>query len=297
MGSVETHHRRRKLCCQNFDRTAGRASVRKSGAAVAAFVWASVLAVSLERSSGAKQYSVNLTRANWVEATTSKTVFIKYATSWCEECKKIETHWQKLAKMYKDDPTIIIGDVNCELRTAKKMCRGLEMYPTIKYGDPDYMFTYYGSLDLANFTAMVHHALEECSPSNIDKCGQLEQDVIEDYMEMDMDELTKKVKGGEKTLGEAYDDFEKEMSRLGKEQKVVQKEVLRLKGAGAMSGQKNVQDWRSVKDLAFRHKAEKEYKEASQLLNSRIESVEKAGYALARKVWRHRQKVQDQEEL
>jgi len=81
-----------------------------------------------------------------------KHVFIWYYAPWCKTCKALKPVWDKLATMYKDEPSIVIAKMDA----TKNEARGVHVkkYPTIYYykaGDKPRHEEYEGLMEADSF--------------------------------------------------------------------------------------------------------------------------------------------------
>ena len=85
-----------------------------------------------------------------------KHVLIWYYAPWCKTCKALKPVWEKLANMYKDEPSIIVAKMDA----TKNEARGVHVkkYPTIYYykaGDKPRHEEYEGLLEADSFAAFL----------------------------------------------------------------------------------------------------------------------------------------------
>lgn len=123
--------------------------------------------------------------------------------------------WDKLIEEFKDSPTSLVADVDCTA-AGQDLCqtKGVQGYPTIKYGDPTDLQDYQGGRDFDSLKKFASENLgPSCSPANLDLCtgqdGEKVKKQYQKYMEMSADRLQAKITKLES-------DFERELPAMKK---------------------------------------------------------------------------------
>jgi len=124
--------------------------------------------------------------------------------------------WDKLMKKYKDHESILVGDVDCTHPGSKDLCEtfGVKGYPTIKHGDPLALEDYSGGRTYKDLEKFASTLKPGCSPANIDLCDDEKKKEIEDLNAMELSELKKEIKEGEKKIEAADKLFKDEVEKL-----------------------------------------------------------------------------------
>ena len=93
--------------------------------------------------------AVELTLDNYAELTAGKSVLLKLYAPWCTHCKAIKPAWDALMKQYEGHADVLVGESDCTA-AGKTLCEDLQVqvYPTLKYGDPTSLTDYQGARDL-----------------------------------------------------------------------------------------------------------------------------------------------------
>lgn len=154
--------------------------------------------------------SVLLDDTNWVEETvTKKLMFVKFFAPWCGHCKAMAADWEQLAEVMAEElPEILVADVDCSGDTSEKVCAAhqIEGFPTLKYGDPDFLEIYSGSNEFEELYvfATSPNLKASCSPKHLDECTEEEKVKLEEILAMTIDEL----KAAVKALNSKFEEME-----------------------------------------------------------------------------------------
>merc|ERR1711862_789845 len=156
--------------------------------------------------------AMELSPANWDEATAGKSVFLKFYAPWCGHCKKLAPDWQKLMDDFKDSPTSLIAEVDCTAG-GQPLCEKNEVqgYPTLKYGEPGDLKDYNGGRTYDDLKKFAEENLgPTCGPGeNLELCDAEMKAKIEGYVKMSAGKLDGKIR-------KAVKDFEIEMPVMKK---------------------------------------------------------------------------------
>jgi thiol-disulfide isomerase/thioredoxin len=131
------------------------------------------------------KHSLVLTKDTFFEQTAGKTVFIKFYTPGCDECKEFDPIWEQVAAKWADHPQAIIGEVDCALDgESKDWCTNdldLVEYPTLKYGDTNvggmWLRTYEMNRTFPIMYNFTNRTLHEsfCTPGNLGACTPIQK--------------------------------------------------------------------------------------------------------------------------
>jgi len=80
-------------------------------------------------------------------------IFIWFYAPWCKTCKAMKPAWEKLATLYKDEPSIVIAKMDATKNEAKGV--HVKSFPTVYYykaGDKPRHEQYEGLLEVDSFT-------------------------------------------------------------------------------------------------------------------------------------------------
>tara|TARA_Y100000996_G_C22513311_1_gene639348 strand:+ start:233 stop:892 length:660 start_codon:yes stop_codon:yes gene_type:complete len=201
--------------------------------------------------------AIELTPDTWGEKTAGKTVFVKFFAPWCGHCKKMKPAWDNLMKEYENHDSILVADVDC-IGAGKDLCSevGVKGFPTVKHGDPSALEDYQGGRDEDSLKAFAKTLKPSCSLSNKDVCDSDELKTLEEYYEMSVEDLEKKVQEGTDALAKIESDFKSEIEKLQAQYQALvstkesQEKDVKTSGLGAYQ-----------KVLAFKQAEEKEKKD------------------------------------
>jgi len=160
--------------------------------------------------------AIELTPANYDDATAGKVVLIKIFAPWCGHRKKMKPDWDKLMEEYKDSETQLIADADCTA-DAKPICdqNGVKGFPTLKYGNPNDLQDYQGARTYDALKKFIDNELKPtCSPNNLDLCDDDKKKEIESLMGLDDAALDAKIAEEEKKIEEAEKTFKAGVEEL-----------------------------------------------------------------------------------
>ncbi|CAD7956635.1 unnamed protein product [Amoebophrya sp. A120] len=144
-----------------------------------------VVAASAALASLASADSVaHLTQANFEKEAmkSGKGALIKFFAPWCGHCKALRPAWDKLADDFKNDPSVLIADVDCTVEDS--VCQRFDVrgYPTLKYYNAESGVTlqdYQGGRDGDSLTKFVKEKLaSQCSVKEQKECSDKEKTFI-----------------------------------------------------------------------------------------------------------------------
>jgi len=150
--------------------------------------------------------------------------------------------WDKLMKEFKDDPNVLIADVDCTAG-GKDLCEtiGVQGYPSIKHGDPNNLEEYEGGRDLKALTTFAKENLgPSCGPNNLDLCDDEKKGMVKKFMALSASELDKQVSSKETEMKAAEKELEDLMKGLqaqyeeGQKNKDDKKKEIKESGLGLM---------------------------------------------------------------
>jgi thiol-disulfide isomerase/thioredoxin len=132
-----------------------------------------------------KKHSLVLTKETFFEQTEGKTVFIKFYTPGCDECKEFDPIWEQVAAKWANHPQALVGEVDCALDgESKDWCANdldLVEYPTLKYGDTKvggmWLRTYEMNRTFPIMFNFTNRTLHEpfCTPGNLGACTPIQK--------------------------------------------------------------------------------------------------------------------------
>ncbi|KAL3805373.1 hypothetical protein HJC23_009080 [Cyclotella cryptica] len=160
---------------------------------------------------------VELTPDNWEAETTGKTVFIKFFAPWCGHCKAMAPDWEKLMADFEGSATQLVAEFDCTADGHQAMCEeyGVQGFPTLKYGDPSDLQDYQGPRQYEELKAFADENLKPvCSVANIDLCEGEKKEMIEKFLKMSEDDLTKLIEAEDEKIASAQANFEAELETL-----------------------------------------------------------------------------------
>lgn len=180
--------------------------------------------------------------------------------------------WDKLMKKYKDHESILIADVDCTA-AGKDLCStvGVKGYPTLKHGDPSALEDYSGGRTYKDLEKFASTLKPGCSPANIDLCDDEKKKEIDDLNAMELSELKKEIKEGEKEIAAADKLFKDEVEKLQAQYKKLMQDkddaVEKIKAAGlglkksVLAARKKANKAKKKAEREARKKAKKEKKD------------------------------------
>ncbi len=125
--------------------------------------------------------------------------------------------FEKLAAAHEGDSSKLIAEVDCTDPKSEALCQenGVQGFPSLKYGDPSSLADYQGGRDFQSMHGFVLSDVKvSCSPFNVDLCSDEEKKMIGDVMELDDEEIAKKVEEAESLMKEADEELEKGIEGL-----------------------------------------------------------------------------------
>jgi len=152
----------------------------------------------------------------------------------CEYSKALKPDWEKLAEVWSGDENTLIAEVDCNDDAAQFLCYHEEIqgYPTLKYGNPKALLTYFGeSLSYDDLAAFAKANLKPvCGLNNMDLCLEEKKALIESLMAMSKEELEQNIEN-DRLDKKLFDEmFNKEAERLSREyEELIQAKEDRLK--------------------------------------------------------------------
>mmetsp|Transcript_42632 Transcript_42632/g.92901 ORF Transcript_42632/g.92901 Transcript_42632/m.92901 type:complete len:216 (+) Transcript_42632:69-716(+) len=186
----------------------------------------------------AQSYALDLSEANWEDATAGKTVFVKFFAPWCGHCKAMAPAWDELMAEYKDHASIVVGRVDCTA-DGKALCEevGVEGFPTLKHGDPANLEDYEGGRELEDLREFAAANLgPRCSPLNLDLCDAEKKALIGQYMDMPLDKLTAEIGEKEGQIKAAEEEQEALLKSLQEQYEAEEQRVAGIKKSIKESG-------------------------------------------------------------
>lgn len=139
----------------------------------------------------------------------------------------MKPRWDRLEKEYENHESLLIGAVDCTSDDGKNLCKKHEIkgFPTLKFGDPNYMEIYRGKRDYESLKAHIQLELVvACSPGRLDLCTPQQKVFLDKYMEMGADEF-------EEVIDEAYSELIDEEEDFEERAKIVNRACRNLKNS------------------------------------------------------------------
>jgi len=158
---------------------------------------------------------VDLGPESFAEKSEGKSVFVMFRAPWCGHCKAMKPTWDDLEKEYADSKTALVGHVDCTVHTDFCGKKGVQGYPTIKYGDADDLADYQGGRELADLQKFAKESLKpSCGPRNTEVCNAEQKKKLEDTTNLSDEDLEAGIKGHEEALQKVDKDFETGVKEL-----------------------------------------------------------------------------------
>ena len=162
--------------------------------------------------------AVELTKDSWDEATSGKTVFVKFFAPWCGHCKKMKPDWDKLMKEFEGSSEVLIADVDCTAGGKAKCDEvGVRGFPTLKYGNPDDLQDYTGGRSYSEISKFAKGLGPQCGPANKDLCDDAKKKLIDEYMAMESSKRETMIKEKETEVEKLESDFKTFVEGLQKQ--------------------------------------------------------------------------------
>eukprot|EP00588_Corethron_pennatum_P009393 CAMPEP_0194278714 /NCGR_PEP_ID=MMETSP0169-20130528/11909_1 /TAXON_ID=218684 /ORGANISM="Corethron pennatum, Strain L29A3" /LENGTH=153 /DNA_ID=CAMNT_0039022971 /DNA_START=220 /DNA_END=681 /DNA_ORIENTATION=+ len=142
------------------------------------------------------------------------------------------------------NPTVLVGEIDCDDENDLCEDHDIEGFPTIKWGSPDALNDYNLDMETDDMVKFVKNMKPQCSISNIDLCDDEKKAFIESMSALSFEEINEKVTDIEKQIKGMEDDFElglegieNDYEQLDKEH---QKTLKSIKDAGNVALAKSV---------------------------------------------------------
>eukprot|EP00584_Thalassiosira_punctigera_P009036 CAMPEP_0172529854 /NCGR_PEP_ID=MMETSP1067-20121228/3809_1 /TAXON_ID=265564 ORGANISM="Thalassiosira punctigera, Strain Tpunct2005C2" /NCGR_SAMPLE_ID=MMETSP1067 /ASSEMBLY_ACC=CAM_ASM_000444 /LENGTH=337 /DNA_ID=CAMNT_0013313977 /DNA_START=29 /DNA_END=1042 /DNA_ORIENTATION=+ len=184
--------------------------------------------------------AVELSSANWDDATSGKAVLLKFFAPWCHHCQEMKPDWDRLERTYSGNAGLLVAEVDCTGH-GFSLCTEYEVrsYPAIKYGDPTDLRHYAGKRDFDSLKKFAdENVVPACGVFSILACDDEERAVIEAYLQKSTHQLKQEVKMME-FQKRRVDEAVEEMWKAGREKAVefeLMKQVLASRAAKPEEG-------------------------------------------------------------
>eukprot|EP00804_Cyclotella_cryptica_P015139 CCRYP_000696-RB/>CCRYP_000696-RB protein AED:0.01 eAED:0.01 QI:378/1/1/1/1/1/2/206/171 len=125
--------------------------------------------------------------------------------------------WEKLMADFEGSATQLVAEFDCTADGHQAMCEeyGVQGFPTLKYGDPSDLQDYQGPRQYEELKAFADENLKPvCSVANIDLCEGEKKEMIEKFLKMSEDDLTKLIEAEDEKIASAQANFEAELETL-----------------------------------------------------------------------------------
>lgn len=115
--------------------------------------------------------SMTITPETWEDLSVDKTVFLRFVSSTCTHCARMQGDWDKLVDEFKSSSEVVVAQINCG-GSHKDFCRDRRVmaYPTIKYGHKGHLEPYGGSQDIYGMRKFVKKLKRPCNPDTLKGC-------------------------------------------------------------------------------------------------------------------------------
>merc|ERR1719231_113086 len=160
--------------------------------------------------------ALELTAENWEQATSGKTVFLKFYAPWCGHCKRMAPAWDKLMEKYADNKDAVVANVDCTAG-GKEICeqQDVQGFPTLKWGDVSALEDYKGGRDLEALEKFAEENLKpRCSPAHIELCDDEKKARIEE-----MQKKNDEIKAAETLFETELEKLQKRYEEIDQEKK------------------------------------------------------------------------------
>jgi len=142
--------------------------------------------------------------SHWQEEVAGKQIVMGFLNHPCIKpgCDKFDKVMNKLVEQYENTKTLFVHLQHCGL-FGKKLCEDLDVMdnPEIKYGHPDDMQQYTGSLKFADIKKFVVETYgPPCGVDSLDLCDDDQKQIIEAYKDMSTKDLQKEIREKEKKI-------------------------------------------------------------------------------------------------
>jgi len=188
--------------------------------------------------------SVVLTQSNYEDETNGKMVFIKFFAPWCGHCKSLAPKWTDMASELVGNPTVLVGEIDCDDENDLCEDHDIEGFPTIKWGSPDALSDYNLDMETEEMVKFVKNMKPQCSIANIDLCDDEKKALIESLSALSFEEINEKVMDVEKQVKAMEDDFETGLESIEGDYERLDKEhqytLKKLKDTGNIALAKSV---------------------------------------------------------
>lgn len=174
----------------------------------------------------AAEHSVTLTKDNFDQMTSGKSVFIKWFAPWCGHCKELAPAWDQMASEWVNHKDVLVGAVDCtQNEDQKEWCisMGITGFPTLTYGDPSqggfFLEQYEESKSYEDLSAFAKDTLTKplCSPATYDGCDKKTKTKLEKLWKMTTTDLEKAIQEKENAMKQAEIDFQKTFEKMQKD--------------------------------------------------------------------------------
>jgi len=146
--------------------------------------------------------------------------------------------WDQLIEKFEGSTTALVADVDCTAG-GESLCseKGVQGYPSIKWGSPDALEDYEGGRDYEALEAFAEENLKPvCSPANIDLCDDEKKAKIEELMKMSLEDLDAEIEKKDAESKEAETHFDAEVQKLQETYEALEKEKTAKQAAVKASG-------------------------------------------------------------
>ena len=67
-----------------------------------------------------------------VEGKSNNIWLVDFYAPWCGPCQQLTPQWRKLARLLKEEPNVLVGQIDCQMFGSFCSEQGVNSYPTIR---------------------------------------------------------------------------------------------------------------------------------------------------------------------